>query len=1409
MLESSSPIYTFTESDYDSSSPKFITNSDFPRNLRFATKVIPLKLSNKNHGVVTIEIHPSDNIDYGCVSFIHPNGASTSVSATKDGLYVPSDSSLMNVNVFMKDGLRGNTRFYIIVNSDQTKTSDILLINIGLGQIKVKDEVSSVSISYGCPVNVYSYNMGMHVYSPYDSIYSPKLRTILYSFTELSQWTNNTLVYSSRLFNNPSLPYYYGYGNKVYKVGGSLDRAFGTTTYYRTIKKNAFSKVKTTTITDGPRSYYDSIKDESPACVVPKMSDIGKIKEIILSETISQPLTYRYYFGFDNKIRENSSKNTFTLYSFTNKSHYPIIGSVHALIKLGAGLLNGYDYSEFDWRKIVSFQGMSGIMNWKSGNNFAAAGAGVGVASLALNAIIVAGTCVCTYTAASTIMGLNVIPGIGTIIAIGLLAVFIVIKLFKKTTIVTQEDCKIFLHRYCSTPYIETNRKLFNKNGSNATAGFYCDGIYYYYQNYDGIITSKTECSGSFYNYFQEGSTNITYSQQSSITPDNPTLVTLWEHLIVLPYTSGKPEPICKGTIYYSILYEKEVPNNCCGLEIFTPTKITIPAGQEFSCISQLDANNKAKTLLDTSYEYAITHGNYSESIPDEYYGILDSKFTNVSWVEFELLNSSVISESVRLFFDNRDMLGLIVGKTVYFDPSGCQKALEGYYTGAPYGGSNDENPSKILINQPVKTYQVESGKIKTITNETKTITFYPSYISNWFLTDVSISSLLQIKQLMDDSRTFDPTTLENNVKCYQGLIKKTSSDYSVVQDLLLFSGNTYVPAPEGFYLPLIDWIEYNPFYYSKPDEIVLNISENCDTKTIKGFNIIGISKTTNSNTPVHNEVTVEVIVKSVNNKSKTYTATTSSTLTKTLIPYGSFFNSSDIISEITITKILTKSPLNNITYSIGGSYLCPNINNTIIPCGGTFSPNANNSNLSVGYYEMITNIGELTGITSIDFNAGDTPDRFQIYWNDKLVGDSLFVGDSLNSSNRQYYINEILKIKSLNKFVFENNVWKQTIPQKINTSYSLSDIASNGVRLSENSVPSPQVGVDRYYGADISDGNVRLKFNKLTSLPSYIRIVIISPLGGSNWVIDKLNCNTPPSIIPFKYRLNGDGTTLSKTNQFGFVFNDAKDSISFSRCNEFSLSSPYLKRTASLQIKSPIGEIPITLKIYKNDIFFSSVTSTTIQNEWSLGGTLLSSTINCENVNDYYTFSIDYTQPITYVARVYITTSFSSYNTLGQYLGVGNNYNYIAQEIPTLLPTPTPTTTPTPTPAPAYFIATLTVGNIREITWGYMFNNFGSITNQSINLPIGGTNIILKSVFWTLNSDGLGGTFTIRISNNSSTIIPNWTRFVVLGNLEVFRASMIEVGYKSSGEFWEWSQPVARSPFGSISGQTRTITLT
>ena len=1113
MSQIQSPKHIFVEPDFDSSIPKFAEGVDFfPKNLKFATKVFPIRLDSTKHGIVTIDIYYEGDIDYGCVTFSQPNAIMVSSSDVIDKLFVINEGVVATVWVFNDNGEKKGQRYYVIVNSDQSKVSDILLVNIGVGQtINQESNMASVWIGYNCPSEIYKYTVGLHVYSPYDSIYSPKLKTNLYSFIPISQWAVNTLVWSHPLLKTPALPYYYGYTDKVYKVGGAFDRAFGSTIYYRVVAKKiitwggTFNSQKTTEITDGPRSYYNPINDESSACVTPKMTDVGKIKEIYLKTSICKPSRYRYYLGYDDNIRDDSSKNVFRIHDFGKETDYPLLGSLHATMKLGSGIVNGYDSSLNDWRLVLGSASMSKIFLWKNGINYLAVINGITIGLLVLSELGFswADTVMRTFwdiiygneprSTQTDIFGGDSNLTIDTVLLIIFIIIMVVlitiaiIKFFKKHTINLIEDCKMLLHRYTTTPYIEYSSKLRTRDNTLVTNGFYSDGIYYYEVSgivpNNGLVYKKTPCTGKFFDYWRNPNFKNTpvLNYQVGLIPDDPILITDFLKLIVLIYTSGKPEPICFNTIYYSQRMEQSIPNKSCALEIPIQSKIIIPESQEFSCVSQLDANNKATVLLNNSYEYARLIGNYAESIADVNIGILASIYTNVSWNEEGTSIFPAKSEGTTLFFDNTDSLGLTVGKTIYVDSCGCQKALKGYYTGAPTGGFDEENPSK-LVNQPIKTYQIESGKIKSISNEVKTKTLYPSYISNWFLFNTNLESLILLSKDMDSSKVFDPLTLENNPKCYQGIIKKTSTiDYSGIEDFLILSGGTYVPAPDGHYLPLIDWIRHQPFSYNKKVEIMLNISENCDILTDRGFYISGVNKLTNSAIPTYNFVKLEVVVKNTNNFIKTFTATTSPSLFKTLIPFGTFFNGTTI-NEMYISKIITQSPLNNYTYSIGNSSVC------------------------------------------------------------------------------------------------------------------------------------------------------------LTA---------------------------PPIILSFKHRLEPDNFTPAIENRYGFVFNDSKDSISFSPYGEFSTDT-YGIRTAGLQIKSATGGVPITLIIYKNNSRFYSLTSSTVANDWSPIRILLSGVNN--DPNDIYTFGVELSKSITYTARIVLSIQHSYTDTSGQYLTNQNHQFYIVQQIPTPL---------------------------------------------------------------------------------------------------------------------------------------------
>jgi hypothetical protein len=189
------------------------------------------------------------------------------------------------------------------------------------------------------------------------------------------------------------------------------------------------------------------------------------------------------------------------------------------------------------------------------------------------------------------------------------------------------------------------------------------------------------------------------------------------------------------------------------------------------------------------------------------------------------------------------------------------------------------------------------------------------------------------------------------------------------------------------------------------------------------------------------------------------------------------------------------------------------------IPCNGSLTTTG-----EAGYYEIINNIGSNTGNVTITFNALSVPDRFQIYWNNTLVADSLFVGDDLNTNSptRTTYVNEILNASTLTKYIYVGtggNAVFNGIPNfawstngTISVSYTNADIAPNTSTRASGSVGN-QIGVVANIpspSAKSSDGDVKLTFNKTLAEPGTIRIVAIGVNGGTGWRITNLTCPPP-----------------------------------------------------------------------------------------------------------------------------------------------------------------------------------------------------------------------------------------------------------------------------------------------------------
>ena len=239
-----------------------------------------------------------------------------------------------------------------------------------------------------------------------------------------------------------------------------------------------------------------------------------------------------------------------------------------------------------------------------------------------------------------------------------------------------------------------------------------------------------------------------------------------------------------------------------------------------------------------------------------------------------------------------------------------------------------------------------------------------------------------------------------------------------------------------------------------------------------------------------------------------TPTPTPTQTVTPTITLTPTMTNTPSVTPTITPTNTITPSPTS-----------IPSI-----PCGGALVTNG-----QVGYYEINTDVGTGTGIGYLNCFAGNIPDRFQIYWNNTLVADSLFVGDYLNvnGTQRDNYVNGILGTTSYNKYIYVgsggnapgNNQWNTNGTMSIN--FNNNDIAPNTSTRASGSVGN-QLNVSANYlsSTDKScDGDVQLSFNKPSAFPTTIKIVVMGGKSGSGggttgWEIKQLICPTPPAAI-------------------------------------------------------------------------------------------------------------------------------------------------------------------------------------------------------------------------------------------------------------------------------------------------------
>ena len=942
----SSTTICYTSSDFGAPRPDFVSaNTQYAGNSYgppvFSNKSIKLHLNSFLHGTVRFKITFTGPLKYLISTYLHPNGQPVSISIDNTIYQVSSPTTGIIGTTIYENGVQYSNEFYVVVNGYPNMAPDNIL-DIRLAAGVFQDQLSSlgdicVRIDYDCTTPIYSAETGLHVWSEYDAQYSRSdLKTILYSLTPVSQWTTSgigTKVYSNPLLQNPALPYYYGVGGLIYKVGDDWFREYGTKIHYHIHKKRFQRKKKTkiTKIVDGPQFWgpYDSTTNPySPACIVPKMSGVGLIKRIIKADSTIKPKQYRYYMGYSTDGNpETSVTSVFRIWDWNNQTSYPVTGSVHALSKLGEGFLAGMD---------TMLGNLTGI-GLTSLNQFSLLGAAAGLSVVGVNALLAGGT---GAGCASTI-GLVGYGGVAAsaafppllIILLIVSIIVIIFTLFRPVNKDYYEDCTNFLHHFTDTPYISANTKtqLFRDiNNRVVNSGWHSDGIYYYNQTSGYITEKRPVCLNNSCLRIDP----LSFGYDCSLLPDNPKLVTDWTKLIVLPYVSGKPVPYCTGQIYYNkeLNYVSEL-KGCCTYELCTPIKLTIPAGYFYSCYSQSEADSYANTALQSAINYAIQNYQPLPSLNvNTQLGFLNSYFTH----ELKVENNPT---EVTVEFDGSLNPNATIGTRLYYDECGCTPVLDGFYaiTGdtifRTFYHTTNGRIDRILYMLTSNSFSTTTGELIVKTNL--------DYTSNWFLTDSSESILNYFVNLLtvNTNRNFDPTVLYNNYrvtspfsytyKLKKGFVKyvnNISTDFKVYNN---FTTPSYSDALSGWYTPLVDWVE-NTFWYQQTTVVSINFVEDCTylngNTTTRGFYIVGRDSNGNE-IPIQDQVNVNISLLSGSTVISTYNITTNST-SNPFIPYGNLvpFN-----AQFTTVGISINPPTSNITYVVGTYQFCTtNISNQI-----------------------------------------------------------------------------------------------------------------------------------------------------------------------------------------------------------------------------------------------------------------------------------------------------------------------------------------------------------------------------------------------------------------------------------------------------------------------------------------------
>lgn len=939
---SNSHIFYYQSSDFasGSASPTYSspTSKNNVKGLIYITKSKPLELLSSDYGYVTFDITYSGSAPTAAVTFSTSNKSPISIGYDLDDIFNPLiDGTPYGYDIKLTSGVK--KRIYVIVNSDSNITTNILNIHTSIGKNNGTNIAnSSMTVEYDCTLPLYKFNSGMHVYSPYDAANSPRLTTTLYSrFSNPNSWVNKK-IWSTADFSHPAYPYYYspdGY-TKVFKVGNTVDRSYGTKEQY-TVKQSLWGSIigKKPDITKqdiGPQKWENVSDDSTDGCVDVLMSKVGIVTQELTKSSLVQPTKYKYLLGYNSSSKQNSNDNFFNKFVFAQEKNYPITGFRHAIYKLSAGFIRGIETN-------VGLKPEDGL----------AIGAGI-PAGLGIIAAII--DTAFDYVISSYLVNggpfgqwiakivlAKLLPFLtvgGAIVAV--LAIIAIVSLLVNQTKVINQICTRLLHHYSNSPYILSTNSLYrNKALTTLNNGYYCDGVYFYTQTGGSIVGKELSSTNSL----TDESPAIKTAFEYSLAGDNPTYVTKIDRLLILPYLSGIPVEYSSGSIYYSTPVSQIVniyPKG--GLStVSSPTKnVSLDASSSISFTSQAEADNLASSSLGTIITFvtgsASSSFNYSSPLTGSALGEFQGTFTH----DIKIENIPTLSD---VYYNNVDNNGLTVGKTLYFDSLGTLPALSGFY--ATGSTSYYRTFYQVSSGSVVDIFNMSASNSTTVSNISGStipvVTSSLNYSSNWYYYSVGLSDIFNFA-IQTSSPTFNTNNLYSTSSVRVGFVSgSTIISGSVSQsfdakDFKLYdtnnTGSSHSDALSGYYKPLLDWPGGNIFSYSRNQNLSIDIEEICYpsssfSSSLYGFYIVG--KTGSLYSPLYNEVklTTKVYkdVSGSNVLAATYGVTSSISDVKTYIPYGNEIAADDDITLIEIFSIDSPNPTGSVSYVTGSFINC------------------------------------------------------------------------------------------------------------------------------------------------------------------------------------------------------------------------------------------------------------------------------------------------------------------------------------------------------------------------------------------------------------------------------------------------------------------------------------------------------